>query len=183
MTSQACAAVGDSGVPAAESARRGLAFTAVKPILAPMIEQLLRRLLAPVPARLPAPDAQLALAALLVRLARSDGLYAAEEVERIDRILIRHHTLDAFAAAQLRAEAEDLEAVAPDTVRFTQALKAAVSVEDRAALLEVLWSLALADGLRDAHEDQMLRLLASLLGLTDVDSALARQRAERSAMQ
>ena len=42
-----------------------------------------------------------------------------------------------------------------------------------------MWSLALADGLRDAHEDQLLRLLASLLGLTDMDSALARQRAER----
>ena len=70
-----------------------------------MIDQLLRRLLAPAPSRLPAPDAQLALAALLVRLARSDGLYAAEEMERIDRILIRRHGLDPFGAAQLRAEA------------------------------------------------------------------------------
>jgi uncharacterized tellurite resistance protein B-like protein len=148
-----------------------------------MIDQLLRRLLAPAPARLPAPDAQLALAALLVRLARSDGMYAAEEVERIDRILMRHHRLDAFGAAALRAEAEDLEAMAPDTVRFTQALKAAVTLEERAGLLEALWSLALADGLRDAHEDQMLRLVANLLGLTDVDSGLARQRAERAALQ
>lgn len=148
-----------------------------------MIEQLLRRLLAPAPARLPAPDAQLALAALLVRLARSDGLYAAEEVERIDRILIRRHGLDAFGAAQLRAEAEDLEALAPDTLRFTQALKAAVALEDRAALLESLWSVALVDGLRDPNEDQMLRLLVSLLGLTDMDSALARRRAERGASQ
>ena len=144
-----------------------------------MIDQLLRRLLAPAPARLSAPDAQLALAALLVRLARSDGLYAAEEVERIDRILIRRHRLDAFGAARLRAEAEDLEALAPDTIRFTQALKAAVALEDRSALLEAMWSLALADGLRDAYEDQLLRLLTGLLGLTDVDSALARRRAER----
>ena len=139
---------------------------------------LLRRLLAPEPARLPEPDAQLALAALLVRVARSDGLYAAEEVERIDRVLAHRHGLDPFAAAKLRSEAEDLEREAPDTVRFTRALKEAVALEDRAELMTALWSVALADGLREAHEDRLMRLVANLLGLTDVDSALARKRAE-----
>jgi uncharacterized tellurite resistance protein B-like protein len=140
---------------------------------------LLRRLLAPEPARLPEPDAQLALAALLVRIARTDGLYAAEEVERIDRVLMHRHGLDPFAAAKLRTEAEDLEREAPDTVRFTRALKDAVAIEDRAELMTALWSVALADGLREAHEDRLMRLVANLLGLTDVESALARQRAEQ----
>jgi uncharacterized tellurite resistance protein B-like protein len=140
---------------------------------------LLRRLLAPEPARLPEPDAQLALAALLVRLARTDGLYAAEEVERIDRVLALRHGLDPFAAARLRSEAEEIESAAPDTVRFTRALKEATAVEDRAELLTALWSVALADGQREAHEDRLMRLVANLLGLTDVDSALARQKAER----
>lgn len=139
---------------------------------------LLRRLLAPAPDRLPEPDAQLALAALLVRVARSDGLYAAEEVERIDRVLARRHGLDPFAAARLRTEAEEVEREAPDTVRFTRALKDAVALEDRSELLTALWSIALADGLREAHEDRLLRLVANLLGLTDVESALARQRAD-----
>ncbi|WP_128514077.1 TerB family tellurite resistance protein [Tabrizicola thermarum] len=140
---------------------------------------LFRRLLAPEPARLPEPDAQLALATLLVRIARTDGLYAAEEVERIDRALSRRYGLDPFAAARLRTEAEALEAEAPDTVRFTRALKEAVPLEDRAELMTALWSVALADGLREAHEDRLLRLVANLLGLSDVDSALARQKAER----
>lgn len=140
---------------------------------------LLRRLMAPEPSRLPEPDAQLALAALLVRIARTDGLYAAEEVERIDRVLALRHDLDPFAAAKLRTEAEDLEREAPDTVRFTRALKDAVAMEDRAELMTALWSVALADGLREAHEDRLMRLVANLLGLTDVESALARQRAER----
>ena len=140
---------------------------------------LLRRLMAPEPARLPDPDAKLALAARLVRIARTDGLYAAEEVERIDRVLALRHGLDPFAAAKLRTEAEDLEREAPDTVRFTRALKDAVALEDRAELMTSLWSVALADGLREAHEDRLMRLVANLLGLTDVDSALARQRAER----
>ena len=142
-----------------------------------MFADLIQRLLAPAPTRLPEPDAHRALAALMVRVARSDGLYAAEEVARIDRVLMQRHGLTAFAAAQLRADAEDLETAAPDTVRFTKALKVAVPLEDRAGLVQALWSVALADGMRDAGEDQMLRLLANLLGLTDVESGQARQRA------
>lgn len=140
---------------------------------------LLRRLLAPEPARLPEPDAELALAALLVRIAKTDGLYAAEEVERIDRVLAHRHGLDPFAAAKLRTEAEALESEAPDTVRFTRALKDAVALEDRTELMTALWSVALADGMREAHEDRLMRLVANLLGLSDVESALARQKAER----
>ena len=103
-----------------------------------MIADILRSLLAPAPARLPEPDARLALAALLVRVAKTDGLYSAEEVEHIDRVLMAHHRIGPFEVAKLRAEAEELEAIAPDTVRFTRALKAATALEDRAALMEAL---------------------------------------------
>jgi uncharacterized tellurite resistance protein B-like protein len=125
----------------------------------------------------------MALAALLVRIARTDGLYAAEEVERIDRVLAHHHGLGPFEAARLRSEAEEIEAVAPDTVRFTQAIKAATALEDRADLMSALWSVALADGQRDAMEDRLMRMVATLLGLTDVESAQARQRAEQAARE
>lgn len=145
-----------------------------------MISDLLLRLLAPAPPRLPEPDARLAFAALMVRIARTDGLYSGEEVERIERILMQHHGLGPFEAARLRSDAEALELAAPDTVRFTRALKAATALEDRIALIEALWSVALADGLRDAQEDQLMRLLSNLMGLSDVESALARRKAELS---
>ena len=141
---------------------------------------LLRTLLAPSPPRLAEPDARLALAALLVRVARSDGHYASTEIARIDRILMQRHALTSSLAADLRAQAEAVEAEAPDTVRFTRALKAAVPLEDRTALVEALWSVALADGARDADEDRLLRLVSNLLGLTDVESAQARQRVQNS---
>ena len=144
-----------------------------------MFDSLIRRLMAPAPAPLPEPDARLALAALLVRVARTDGLYAAEEVERIEAVLMRRHGLSPFEAARLRSDAEEIEAQAPDTVRFTRALKAAVDLPDRAALVEALWSVALADGGQEPEEEQVIRLTANLLGLSDVDSGLARQRAAR----
>ncbi|MBM2576102.1 TerB family tellurite resistance protein [Jannaschia sp. Os4] len=143
-----------------------------------MFADLLRSLAAPQPARLPEPDERLALAALLVRLARADGDYAAVERDRIDRVLTDRHGLSPSEAGRLRGEAETLEAEAPDTVRFTRALKDAVPLEERTALLESLWSVALADGARDEEEDGLMRLLANLLGIADRDSALARQRAE-----
>ncbi len=142
-----------------------------------MFQNLLQRLLAPAPARLAVADARLALAALLIRVAKSDDLYSAEEVERIDRVLSLRFDLDAFAAAHLRRDAETLEAEAPDTVRFTRALKDAVDLPERAGLMEALWSVALADGQRDALEDQLLRIVANLLGLSDVESSSARHRA------
>ncbi|MFN6978785.1 MAG: TerB family tellurite resistance protein [Gemmobacter sp.] len=142
-----------------------------------MFETLLRRLLAPAPAPLADTDARLALAALMVRIARADGHYDPTEVARIDRLLGGRYGLDAAAAAALRAEAEVLETEAPDTVRFTRAIKDAVPYEDRRTLMEALWSVALADGARDDGEDRLLRLVANLLGVTDRDSALARQRA------
>lgn len=138
---------------------------------------LLQRLFGAAPAPIANTDADLALAALLVRVARTDGLYAFEEVERIDRVLMARHGFGSFEAAALRAEAERIEAEAPDNIRFTRALKEAVPLEDRMALAVALWEVALADGVRGPEEDHELRLLTGLLGLTDVESASARQRA------
>ena len=144
-----------------------------------MFDHLLRRLMAPAPAPLPQPEGQLALAALMVRVARADAEYTGAEAARIDRVLAQLHHLSPFEATALRRQAETLEAEAPDTVRFTRALKDSVALEDRAALLEALWSVALADGGRHAGEDQVIRLTAAFLGLTDRDSAEARQRVAR----
>ena len=85
----------------------------------------------PRPSRLPPPDARLALAALLVRVARADGAHAASEVSRIDAVLRSR-----FGSRSLRrgfrsgARPRRIEEEAPDTVRFTRALKDAVAYED-----------------------------------------------------
>jgi len=143
-----------------------------------MFKELLHRLLEPAPAPLDDEGARLALTALLVRIARSDNNYSEVEKDRIDRILGARYGLDVGGAIILREQAEAMEAEAPDTVRFTRAIKEAVAYEDRTGVIEALWQVALADGRRDANEDALLRLSASLLGVSDVDSAQARKRAE-----
>ena len=143
-----------------------------------MLGDILKRLFQPEPAPLPATDARLALGALLVRVAHSDSEYSHEEAERIERILAARYSLAPDAAAGLRHQAEELEREAPDTVRFTRAIKDAVPYEDREAVIEALWEVVLTDGIRDHEEDALLRLVANLLGVNDRDSNLARQRVE-----
>ena len=142
-----------------------------------MFATLLKRLIQPTAGHpLPDADARLALAALLVRIARADGDYAPEEVHRIDRILMSRYGLSPHAAIALRKEAEVLESEAPDTVRFTRAIKNAVPYEERVGVIEALWQVALADGARDEAENALLRMVSGMLGVSDQDSALARQR-------
>ena len=141
-----------------------------------MFADFLKRLTAPDPEPLNDGDARLALTALLVRIARADGHYAQEEINRIDRITAARYSLSPFEATALRGEAETLETEAPDTVRFTRAIKDAVPYEGRIAVIESLWQVVLADGERDAEEDALVRLASNLLGINDRDSALARQR-------
>lgn len=141
-----------------------------------MFQDLLRRLTAPEPTALPEIDSRLALGALLVRIARTDGDYADVEIAQIDKALITRYGLSPFEAAALRAECEALEAEAPDTVRFTRAIKDTVSYENRLGVIEALWSVVMADGVRDDEEDSMMRMTASLLGVSDQDSHRARLR-------
>ncbi|MBM1556471.1 TerB family tellurite resistance protein [Sulfitobacter mediterraneus] len=145
-----------------------------------MFADFIKRLTQPDPAPLPDDDARLALTALLVRIARSDNDYAASESRLIDQIVMQRYGLDADAARALRSDAETLETEAPDTVRFTRAIKDVVAYENRLAVIEALWQVVLADGSRSDEENALLRLVASLLGITDTDSAMARKRIENA---
>mgnify|MGYP001292106396 FL=1 len=141
-----------------------------------MFNDLLNRLLQPEPALIANDDARLALTALLVRVARSDNDYSLGEQGRIDNIIKDRYGLSDADTGKLRAEAESMEAEAPDTVRFTRAIKNAIAYDDRLAIIEALWKVALADGQRAQEEDAVLRLVSNLLGVSDRDSALARQK-------
>ncbi|MEM9579203.1 MAG: TerB family tellurite resistance protein [Pseudomonadota bacterium] len=145
-----------------------------------MFADFLKRLTQPDPDPIDGGDARLALTALLVRAARTDGTFARSERAQILSVIADRYGLDASGAEALLSDAEVLEAEAPDTVRFTRAIKDAVAYEDRLGVIEALWSVVLADGVREDEEDALLRLVASLLGVNDRDSALARQRVAKA---
>lgn len=123
-----------------------------------------------------APSGPMAVAALLVAVARADGAYDAEEVARIDRLLCQRYGISPFEAAALRGEAERAEAGASDIVRFTRAVKDAVPHEDRVSVIEALWEVIYADGRNADEEAALVRRLCGLLYVEDRDAGLARQR-------
>jgi len=141
-----------------------------------MFADLIKRLTAPAPEPMPDSDARLALGALLVRIARSDGTYEAVEAARIRSVLAQRYGLS--DASALLTECEALEQQAPDTVRFTRAIKDAVPYEDRVAVIAAMWEVVLADGQRDAEEDSIMRMVAPMLGVEDQDSNAARRAIE-----
>jgi uncharacterized tellurite resistance protein B-like protein len=144
-----------------------------------MLKAILKRLLAPAPEAPNLPEREVALAALMVRIALADGAYDDAEKVRIERVLALRDGLAEDEAKTLRERAEEIEAEAADTVRFTRMLKAMVPLEDRSGVIEALWEVALADGHRSADEEAQIRLAANLLGVNDRDSALARRRVRK----
>ena len=144
-----------------------------------MVPGFLRRLmLSTGHADLQPEDGRLAIASVLVMAARADGRYEASEVAAIDRALIARFKLSPEVARGLREEGEAAEAEAIDIYQFTKAIKDAIPYDDRLGIIEELWRVILTDGERDPLEDTLMRQIVDRLGLSPMDSALARQKVQ-----
>ncbi|NRB05807.1 MAG: TerB family tellurite resistance protein [Rhodobacteraceae bacterium] len=120
---------------------------------------------------LPQPNAQLALGALLVRVAFADRSYDAREIAAIDRILAQTFSIGPIEAAKLRATCEALERDAPGTSDFARILCEEVSYDARKTLAASMWQVLLADGDHAEIEETMLHQLETALEISAVDSA------------
>lgn len=123
-------------------------------------------------------EPHLAATALLVEAALADGVYAEAEEAAIRKILQGAFGLTPDAAAAMLAEAEDLAEAAADHFRFTHAVKFGLPHDERLALVEHLWTVALSDGEKCAIEDAFIRKVAALLAVTDRERAEAKARAK-----
>jgi uncharacterized tellurite resistance protein B-like protein len=143
-----------------------------------MISGLWKKLTGDADAPLTQDESRLAVAALLVIAANADHAYDDVERAQIERVLATRYELDAAAAHALRIEAEAAEAAAMDLYRFTSRVKQHIPYEERAAVIEAMWRVVLADGEREMHEEALMRRVTDLLGLDPRDSIDARKRVE-----
>ena len=118
-----------------------------------------------------------AVAALLVEAAMADG-----DIDEIEHAHIRH-----MLETQLDLSADDADAMLTQSLAshedrieihsLTRHIRHDTDAADRSVILEMLWMVVLADGSLDEHESQLMRRLAGLLFVNDVESGMAAKRA------
>lgn len=143
-----------------------------------MLKKLFQAFRPPQQTTLPDPDAELALGALMVRVAQADRDYKLEEISLIDKILARLYQHNAIEAAKVRATCEKLHAAAPETDTFGKLIRETTDLKERLAALDALWEVVLADGNSDEGEMKIVEEARIAMGLSFKDSQIARERVQ-----
>ena len=112
---------------------------------------------------------ELATAALLIELARSDFSESSAELEAIRHLLQKRFGLSAEAVATLLADAGRRADDAVSLHEFTHRLNSELPESDKLGIVEMLWRVSYADGHIDKHEEQLIQRIAGLLHISDRD--------------
>jgi uncharacterized tellurite resistance protein B-like protein len=127
----------------------------------------------------PGPDLRLAMAVLLVEVARADQTIAAGERAFAARVLEHFLELRGPPAEALLTR-EETARHANDFFAFTTVINERLARPQRIALVEQMWQLALGDGDACPEEMQTISRLAGLLTLTHGEYIAAKLRAREA---
>jgi len=116
--------------------------------------------------------------ALMVEAALADGTVAADEIALTANVIAEQFDLSAEKARQMTNEAIEQSKERVELHSLLRRLREQSDYEERLGVLEMVWMVVLADGRLDHIEAQLMRRLAGLLFVSDVDSALAAQKAK-----
>lgn len=141
------------------------------------IKALLRQTgLAQAPAGRVFPERDIAVAALLLEAAATDGDYEDGEHTALRALIVQKMALSPEDASALLDQARVRQQEAVELFKFTDAVKRGMNEEERGGLVEMLWEVVYADGVLDEFEDRLIRSVAALLHVPDRVRAEARQR-------
>ena len=112
---------------------------------------------------------KLATATLLIEVMRADYRENLTENEMVFSQLKRYFDLSEDDAFLLVQEAEREADHAVSLQGFTRLLHERLSLEEKHAVVEMLWRVAMADEHLDMHEDHLVRKIADLLYVSHTD--------------
>jgi uncharacterized tellurite resistance protein B-like protein len=111
----------------------------------------------------------LAIASLLVELARADFSESETELDAIRHVLGRRFGVNEETVDDLISRAMHRADRAVSLHEFTHRLNTELPHEDKLAIIEMLWEVSHADGRIDKHEEHLVRRVAGLLHISDRD--------------
>ena len=117
----------------------------------------------------PADRTQLALASLLVEMARADFDESQDEHNQIIDLLSLHFELSSAEALALLNRARDALDGSVSLFDFTRALHESLDAEQKNDVIRLLWQVALADSTLDKYEDYLVKKVADLLYVSHSD--------------
>lgn len=106
---------------------------------------------------------QLATVALLTEVARADYGVTDEERETILRIIERYYSVSGSRAVEIADAAESKANDMTSLYPLTRLITRECSIEERVAIVRLLWEVTFADGHVDKHEEHLVRKVADLL--------------------
>jgi len=124
---------------------------------------------------------QLATAALLVEVVRSDAGIAPNEQQAVLRAVRERFGLSDEEAQTLLRLAEDEVRTANDYYQFTSLINRHFDQQRKQHVIDLMWQVAYADAELAAHENHVLRRIAELLHVTHGDYIAAKMRARDAA--
>ncbi|MCG8325923.1 MAG: TerB family tellurite resistance protein [Thiotrichales bacterium] len=121
---------------------------------------------------------ELATAALLLEISRSDSEIQEQELQLIREQLEEKFNLDNDEILALMARAGTEVDDSVSLYEFTRPLNENLSREERVSIVELLWQVAFADGVLDKYEEFYVRKIADLLYVSQKDYIRAKHRAD-----
>lgn len=112
---------------------------------------------------------QIATATLLIEVMRADYQEDLTENEAVFEQVKRFFCLSEDEALLLVKEAETEADHSVELQSFTRQLHERLSLDEKHAVIEMLWRVALADDDLDKHEDHLVRKIAGLLYVSHSD--------------
>ncbi len=122
-------------------------------------------------------ELKVAVAALLVEAGRMDQDFKDSERKTIAALLADRFEMSTEETEALIRKADKKVDDTEQYFPFTRDINLHMSGEERVHVIEMLWSVAYADGTLDPYEDALIRQIAGLIHVTDRDRMQARKRA------
>ena len=121
------------------------------------------------------------LSGLMIEAANSDGEVTQEELNKISDSLINVFKEDPKAVEVSLTKAFENKDNSKSLYFYTSKLNKSFSNENKIKLIEVLWEIILADNEIHDFETNLIRRLAGLLYISDVECGNAKIRASKKA--